>query len=62
MPQPHVQPGAVYQAVDHGRRFRVRVVSRSEKYPGKWVCEDLERGETAYLTAEQLKTTQGNSR
>jgi len=62
MPLSHVQPGAVYQAVDHGRHFRVRVVSRSEKYPGKWVCEDIERRETAYLTAEQLKTIEGKGK
>ena len=62
MQNSQVHAGSVYQAEDHGRRLRVRVVSRSESYPGKWVCEDLDRGETTYLTAEQLKVPQNAGR
>jgi len=60
MQNSQISPGSVYQAEDHGRRLRV--VMRSENYPGKWVCEDLDRGETTYLTAEQLKTPQNSGR
>jgi hypothetical protein len=59
MQNSQVHAGSVYEAEDHGRLLRVRVVSRSETYPGTWVCEDLDRGETTYLTADQLKALKG---
>ncbi len=56
MQNDEVKAGKAYQAIDHGRRLRVRVVSRSEEYPGTWVCQDVDR-ETRHLhlPAKQLE-------
>ena len=57
MQHEQVKAGRVYQAIDHGRRLRVRVLSQSGEFPGTWLCQDVDRKETRHLhlPAKQLE-------